>query len=44
MKIRKCVVCKKYTLKLYHCKKITVKSHPPRLKYSDKYLSLRVEC
>ncbi len=44
MKIRRCVVCKAYTLKLHHCGKMTVKAHPPKFKHSDKYLRLRGEC
>lgn len=37
--IRVCVVCKSFTLSLYHCDRLTVNAHPP--KYKEKFDSVR---
>ncbi|NPA22162.1 MAG: hypothetical protein GXN92_01110 [Candidatus Micrarchaeota archaeon] len=38
MKIRKCEVCRRYTLKLYHCGKMTLKANPANFK--EKYIKV----
>ncbi len=43
MKIRKCVVCKAYTLEMKHCGKLTIKAHTS-YKTNDKYIHLRIDC
>lgn len=41
-KIKKCVVCGKYTLKKIHCKEKTKNPHPPKWLVKDKYSKYRV--
>ncbi|MCD6227699.1 ribosome biogenesis protein [Candidatus Micrarchaeota archaeon] len=35
--MKKCVVCKKYTLEDVHCNKPTIVAHPPKFKINDVY-------
>ncbi|MEM2948146.1 MAG: nucleolar RNA-binding Nop10p family protein [Candidatus Anstonellales archaeon] len=39
--IRKCMVCRQYTLSEMHCGKRTESAHPPPFKPSDRYARYR---
>ena len=39
--IKRCAVCKKYTLDETHCGKATRTPHPPKFKIEDRYAKYR---
>lgn len=36
-KLKKCIICKAYTLKNMHCKEKSIIAHPPKFNPNDKY-------
>ncbi|MBM3229110.1 ribosome biogenesis protein [Candidatus Parvarchaeota archaeon] len=40
-KLRKCALCKSYTMKQEHCGAQTKSAHPPKFKITDKYAKYR---